>query len=57
MEKPFNVDDIVLWTSPFTKETQEVSFRGMIGNEAMIWTGRMQFSVPLEQIKAKEISK
>lgn len=51
--KRFSVDDTLLWTSPHTGEVSEVSYRGMIGGEAMIWTGRMQFSVPVEQLKKK----
>jgi hypothetical protein len=52
--KRFCVDDALLWTSPHTGEVSEVSFRGMYAGQAMIWTGRMQFSVPVEQLKKKE---
>ena len=44
----FRVDDDLTMTSPHTGIPCTVSFRGMQGDVAVIWTGRTQMSVPLE---------
>jgi hypothetical protein len=51
--KNFKVDEKVVWTSPYMSKEQEVSYRGEYQGQAIIWTGTLQFAVPLDQIRKK----
>ena len=44
----FRVDDELTMISPHSGTPCKVNFRGMYGDEAVVWTGRTQMSVPLE---------
>jgi hypothetical protein len=56
----FNADDKLMWESPFRPFPMEVSYRGRArrdihGREcAVVWTGMLQLTVPLNQLKHKE---
>jgi hypothetical protein len=46
---PFNVDDKLFMSSPFSGDTSEVNYRGSLPDgKAVIWTGKSQMSVPME---------
>jgi hypothetical protein len=46
----FDVDEKVIWTSPHTGNQTVVSYRGVYEGEAIIWTGRLQITVPHDQL-------
>ena len=46
----FDVDDILIWTSPHTGDKTEVVYRGEINGWAMIFSGWLQIQVPFDQL-------
>jgi len=50
-KKPFEVDESLVMNSPHTGDDTIVNFRGVQGDNAVVWTGRSQMMVPLEWLR------
>lgn len=52
----FEVDEVVEFTSPFTGDSVDVSYRGMDSDgNAMVWTGHIHISCAMKWLKHKEV--
>lgn len=50
-KRSFEVDEELVMRSPHTGEDTNVSFRGAVDNNAVVWTGKTQMSVPLDWLR------